>query len=134
MKQKILMIDDDIDLLQIYSQFLQKSGYEVEVAYNGAEGVEKFKEYQPDAVFVDLAMEHFDSGFKVCHQIKALPEGKKVPVIIMTSAGHETGIRFSTETAEERRWISADDYLEKPIPLKDFLGYLQDKVFKTKHS
>lgn len=48
----------------------------------------------------------------------------------MTAAGHETGIRFSTQTSEERKWILADDYLEKPIRPKDLLAYLGDKVFK----
>jgi hypothetical protein len=49
----------------------------------------------------------------------------------MTSAGQDTGIRFSTETAEETNWIKADDYLEKPISPRDMVLYLNDKVFKA---
>lgn len=130
MSHKVLMVDDDVDQLQVFQPMLQKAGYEVTLAFDSQEGLEKFKAIHPDVVFVDLAMEHFDSGFVLCHKIKSLPEGKKTPVIIMTAASHETGIRFSTQTSEERRWIRADDYLDKPIPPQDLLEYLREKVFK----
>ncbi len=129
MKKKILMVDDDVDLLQIFKPFLEKAGYDVVTANDSVEGFELFKSTKPDAVFVDLAMEHFDSGFVLCHRIKSLPEGKSVPVIIMTAASHETGIRFSTQTEEERKWIEADDYLDKPVPARELLAYINEKIF-----
>ncbi len=130
MSHKVLMVDDDADLLAVFVPVLEKAGYQVELAYNSSEGLEKFKSFKPDVVFVDLAMEHFDSGFVLCHKIKDLPEGRQTPVIIMTAASHETGIRFSTQTSEERKWIRADDYIDKPIPPRDLLQYLQEKIFK----
>ena len=129
MKKKIMMVDDDYDLLQMYVPVLEKAGYEVATANSSAEGLELFKTFQPDVVLVDLAMEHFDSGFVLCHRIKSLPEGAKTPVIIMTAASHETGIRFSTQTAEERNWIQANDYLDKPVPARELVAYLSEKVF-----
>ena len=130
MSKKVLMVDDDVDLIQQYTPLLQQAGFQVETAYDSQEGLEKFKEFHPEAVIVDLAMEHFDSGFVLCHKIKSSDEGKSVPVIIMTSAGHETGFRFSTDTAEETNWIKADDYLEKPVAPRDLVQFLNDKIFK----
>ncbi len=130
MAHKILLVDDDIDLIQQYEPFLKQAGYEVETACDGREGFEKFKVFKPDAMLVDLAMEHFDSGFVLCHKVKKTEKGKNTPVIIMTSAGRETGIRLSADTAEETNWIQADDYLEKPISPRDMLQYLSEKVFK----
>ncbi len=132
MTKKILMVDDDADMLDIYKPVLENAGYDVKLAYNGAEGLQAFKDFSPNAVFVDLSMEHFDSGFVLCHKIKKLPAAADVPVIIMTAAGHETGIRFSTQTAEEKNWIKADDYLEKPIAVNDLVQYLDEKIFKNK--
>ena len=130
MSKKVLMVDDDIDLIQQFKPVLEHAGYEVSAAYNSVEGVEMFQSFKPDAVIVDLSMEHFDSGFRLCHKIKKMPEGQNVPVIIMTSATHETGIRLGADTAEEKKWIHADDYLEKPIAPRDLVQYLAEKVFK----
>jgi len=130
MSKKVLMVDDDVDLIQQYKPILEQAGYEVGVAYDSREGLEEFTTFKPDAVIVDLSMEHFDSGFRLCHKIKNLPEGKLIPVVIMTSATHETGIRLSTDTDEERKWIKADDYLEKPITPRDLVQYLAEKLFK----
>jgi two-component system alkaline phosphatase synthesis response regulator PhoP len=130
MSKKVLMVDDDVDLIRQYKPILEQAGYNVAVAYDGKEGLETFKSFKPDAMIVDLSMEHFDSGFVLCHRVKSTEEGKKMPVIIMTSAGQDTGIRLSAETSEETNWIKADDYLEKPITPRDMVQYLADKVFK----
>ena len=124
------MVDDDIDLIEQYKPILEAAGYEFAAAYTSQEGLELFKTFHPDAMIVDLAMEHFDSGFVLCHRIKSTEAGQAIPVIIMTSAGQETGYQFSTATAEETNWIKADDYLEKPISARDMAQYLSDKVFK----
>ena len=131
MKKKIMMVDDDYDLLQIYVPVLEKAGFEVATANTAAEGLELFKTFLPDLVMVDLAMEHFDSGFVLCHRIKTLPEGAQTPVVIMTAASHETGIRFSTQPEEERKWIQADEYLDKPIPPRERLAFTKERFFET---
>ena len=125
---KILLIDDDVDLTQMYAPVLEHAGYTVRTAHTSIEGFEAFRSFQPDVALVDLSMEHFDSGFVLCHKIKALPEGERAMVIILTSAGHETGFRFSTQTREERAWIHADDFLDKPITAHDLLHYLGEKL------
>ncbi|MBN1541651.1 response regulator transcription factor [candidate division KSB1 bacterium] len=132
MKHKILLVDDDVDLINLYQPVLQNAGFQVDVAFNAEEGLKKFQEFKPEAMLVDLAMEHFDSGFVLCQKVKNTQEGRNIPVIIMTAAGHETGIRFSTQTEEEKNWIKADDYLDKPISAQDLLQYVTEKLFKNK--
>lgn len=130
MKNKILMIDDDVDLVETNVAVLKNAGYDVQSAFDSVSGLEVFKSFKPDVAIVDLSMEHFDSGFVLCHKIKNSPEGKNTPVIILTAAGHETGYRFSTDTKEETRWIRADYFLDKPISPIDLVQFLHDKVLK----
>ncbi|MDZ7721754.1 MAG: response regulator [candidate division KSB1 bacterium] len=130
MNDKVLLVDDDVDLIEQYTPVLEQAGYQVKGAYDSKEGLEAFEAFKPDVVFVDLAMEQFDSGFVLCQKLKKTQKGADTPVIIMTSAGHETGIRFSTDTAEEKKWIRADDYLEKPVAPRDLVQYLNEKIFK----
>jgi CheY-like chemotaxis protein len=131
--QKIMLVDDDIDIIDTYRPVLEAAGYEVRVAHDGKSGFELFREFLPDAAVIDLAMEHFDSGFTLCKRIKDTPEGRGIPVIIMTSAGHDTGIRFSTQSEEEKQWIKADHYLDKPVPPQDLVQFLHDRVLKAMH-
>jgi CheY-like chemotaxis protein len=129
--QKILLVDDDVDIIEPYKAILEQAGYEVRFAHDGASGFQLFKEFLPDVAVVDLAMEYFDSGFTLCKRIKDLPEGKHTPVIILTSAGHDTGYRFSTQSNEEKQWIKADHFLDKPVAPQDLLQFLHDRVLKT---
>ena len=130
MSKKVLIVDDDVDLIEIFKPVLKKNGFQVKTANNSQEGLEAFKTFLPDVALIDLAMEHFDSGFTLCHKIRKLPEGEKVPIYILTSLGQETGFRFSTDTAEEQNWIKADGYLEKPFSPNDLVEFLKEKLFK----
>ncbi len=129
--KKILLVDDDVDIIETYLAVLDAAGYDVRFAHDGATGYALFREFLPDVAVVDLAMEHFDSGFTLCKRIKDLPEGANTPVIILTSAGHDTGYRFSTQSNEEKQWIKADHFLDKPVAPQDLLQFLHDRVLKT---
>lgn len=128
MSKRILLVDDDPDLIDLYQPYLQQKGYEVEAAYTLDEAKEKFTEFDPDIVLTDLVMEHFDTGFIFCHWISKQPKREQRWIVIFTSTGHETGYRFSTKTKEEKRWINADDYLEKPIVNYELLQYIEEKA------
>jgi CheY-like chemotaxis protein len=130
MNPKVLLIDDDIDLVAVNKTALEHAGCEVDVAYDSTQGYARFDAFLPDVTIVDLAMEYFDSGFILCHKLDQHPHGQKTKLIILTSAGHETGYRFSIETSEERKWIKADYYLEKPISPLDLVQFVHDKVLK----
>ena len=124
--KKILLVDDDIDLLEQNKILLETKGFEVVTAESAQEGLEVFKKENPDAAIVDLIMEEHDSGFVLCHRIKSTEHGKKIPVFILTSATYETGFKFSVKTSEEQEWIKCDDILNKPVVVEELISKLEN--------
>ncbi len=124
--QKVLLVDDDIDLLEQNKMLLESKGFEVVTAESAVEGFETFKKIDPDACIVDLIMEEHDSGFVLVHRIKGTDHGKKIPVFILTSATYDTGFKFSASTEEEREWIKCDGILNKPVVIEDLVSKLEN--------
>jgi two-component system, OmpR family, response regulator len=120
--KKILLVDDDIDLLEQNKTLLEAKGVEVFTAESGEEGIERFKEIKPDAAVIDLIMEEHDSGFVLCHKLKKTDVGKQIPVFILTSATYETGFKFSATTHEEQKWIKCDGLINKPVVMDDLVS------------
>ena len=124
-KKKILLVDDDLDLLEQNKMLIESKGYEVITANSGKEGFEVFKKSKPDACVVDLIMEEHDSGFILCYRIKRDEYGKTIPVFILTSATYDTGFKFGASTSEEKEWIKADALLNKPVIIDEFVQKLE---------
>lgn len=124
-KKKILLVDDDLDLLEQNKILLESRGYEVLTAFNSKEGWEVFKRTKPDACVIDLIMEEYDSGFVLCHRIKKDEHGKNIPVFILTSATYDTGFKFGASTSEEKEWINADELINKPVVIDEFVQKLE---------
>lgn len=123
--KKILLVDDDLDLLEQNKLLIESKGYEVITASSGKEGFEVFKKVKPDACVVDLIMEEHDSGFILCYKIKRDDYGKNIPVFILTSATYDTGFKFGASTSEEKEWIKADALLNKPVIIEEFVQKLE---------
>ncbi|RJP61068.1 MAG: response regulator [Ignavibacteriales bacterium] len=123
--KKILLVDDDIDLLEQHKTILQAKGFKIVTAENVEDGWNVFKKEKPDAAVIDLIMEEHDSGFILCHKIKRDLYGKNIPVFILTSATYVTGFKFGTSTSEEKEWIKADALLNKPIVEEELLKKLE---------
>jgi len=81
---KVLIIEDDSPYRKIYKRKFEVSGYTVEVAENGVEGLQKMRAFQPDIVFVDLMMPKMD-GFQVLDQAKSDPKLQAIPMIVLTN-------------------------------------------------
>lgn len=110
--QKILVVDDDPDIIEQLTVGLQGEGYEVASAGGRQEAEQVLMTVQPDLAIVDLIMEEPDSGFILCHEIKKLYPG--TPVILLTSVKAATGISFATTSADQQSWVKADRLLDKP--------------------
>ncbi|MCX6150118.1 MAG: response regulator [Ignavibacteriales bacterium] len=123
--KKILLVDDDIDLLEQHKIILEAKGFKIITAENVADGFAAFKKEKPDAAILDLIMEEHDAGFILCHKIKKDPYGKTIPVFILTSATYVTGFKFGASTPEEREWVKADALLNKPIVEEELLQKLE---------
>ncbi|MFH0733685.1 MAG: response regulator [bacterium] len=124
--KKLLLVDDDIDLLEQNKLLLESKGFSVITAESGEEGYKVFTQEKPDACIVDLIMEQHDSGFILCHRIKKTEHGKKIPVFMLTSATYETGFKFSSDTKEEREWINCDGLLNKPVVVEELISKLEN--------
>jgi CheY-like chemotaxis protein len=124
-KKKILLVDDDLDLLEQNKILIESKGYEVVTANSSKEGWDVFRKNKPDAAVIDLIMEEHDSGFILCYRIKKDEHGKHIPVFILTSATYETGFKFGASTSEEKDWIKADAIVNKPVVIDDFVKRLE---------
>ncbi len=105
-RQKILLVDDEVDIVRVTELRLLLERYEVDYAYTGAEGIQKAIAWRPDLVIVDIVMPDID-GFEVCRRLKALPETKDIPVLLFSAKGiHEAAARAAD--------VGADGFIEKP--------------------
>lgn len=121
---KILIVDDDRDLLEGQRVFLESKGYIVETAVNMHDGLEKLKKFRPDIILVDLMMEHYDTGFVFCKKVKDNPETENIPIIMQTAASRETGFAIDIESPNKKEWIKVDVVITKPVPL----NVLEEKI------
>lgn len=117
--KKVLIIEDDLDMVEALRIILGGKGYEVASATSADEGFEMVKGYHPDIIILDVMMETRDAGFQLTYRLKNNPEYKDIPILMLTAVGKETGFSFSPKTDEE--WLPVDDFMEKPIKPKEFL-------------
>lgn len=123
--KKILLVDDDIDLLEQNKILLETKGYQVVTAENMKDAWDTFKNEKPDAAILDLIMEEHDAGFILAHKIKKDEYGKTIPVFLLTSATYVTGMKFNASTSEEKEWINVDGWFDKPIPVEELVEKLE---------
>jgi len=110
--KKVLVVDDDVDLLEQVSMLMKSEGYNVFEAHGQEEAEEVMLSVIPDIAVVDLMMENMDSGFILCHHVKRLyPE---TPVIILTAVKAATGLDFKARNADAASWVKADLVMDKP--------------------
>jgi two-component system alkaline phosphatase synthesis response regulator PhoP len=123
--KKILIVDDDLDLLEQHKLLLESKGYQVFSADTTEGGWELFLQEKPDAAIIDLMMEEHDSGFILSFRIKNHEYGKNIPVFILTSATYVTGYKFEAKTDEEREWIKCDEIINKPVQIDQLVQKLE---------
>jgi two-component system alkaline phosphatase synthesis response regulator PhoP len=110
-KKRILVVDDEPDFSMIVKKNLEKEGFEVELAYDGADGLSKVKSNPPDAIVLDVMMPEMD-GYKVCSILKGDKKYSDIPIVLLTAvASHVTSTRYSHYDGMS---TEADDYLPKP--------------------
>jgi len=104
-KKKILLIEDDKFLLKLYSDKLNREGFEVSMAITGEEGLGKVAAEKPDLVLLDIILPQ-KNGFDILSEIKLNSATKNIPVIILTNLGQDSDIKTGFE-------LGAVDYLVK---------------------
>lgn len=106
-KQKILIVDDEPDILELIEYNLKKEGYQVYTATNGLEAIQSAKKNQPELIILDIMMPKLD-GIETCRQLRAMPEFKSTFMVFLTARSEE----YSEISGFN---VGADDYIAKPI-------------------
>jgi two-component system alkaline phosphatase synthesis response regulator PhoP len=121
MAQKILIIDDDIDLVEVLRIVLESHHYEVLDAQDGDRGLKLIEQEKPDLVILDVMMRTEDEGFFVAKKIRALPDFAKLPIIMLTAVSQQTGYQYD----HNDDIVPVDEFIEKPVMPTTLLGYIQ---------
>ncbi len=117
-KKRILLVDDEPDFCSIVQGQLEKEGFEVELAYDGVEGLEKTYANPPDAIVLDVMMPEKD-GYEVCKELKKNEKYCDIPIILLTAvASHVTSTRYSHADGMSSE---ADDYIAKPASADEII-------------
>ena len=123
-KVRILVVDDEPDLVQLVSIRLQAAGYEVTSAYDGQQALDRVKESKPDLIILDLMLPKMD-GYKVCRLLKFDERYQKIPVLIFTARAQAEDIKLAMD-------CGADAYLTKPFEAPVLLEKLRDLLNAAK--
>jgi DNA-binding response OmpR family regulator len=109
---KILIVDDDPDLVEAVTMILESKDYDVIAAYGGNEGLEKAKTEGPDLIVLDVMMPDKD-GYAVCKELKADPKYREIPILLLTAVVSKISTtRYTQQMGLE---TEADDYIDKPV-------------------
>ena len=122
---KILVVDDEEDILELLKYNLQKEGYEVKTASNGIKAVEIAKSYLPDLVLLDIMMPHQD-GVETCRQLRENPDLHQTFILFLTARSEE----YSEVAAFD---VGADDYIVKPIKPRALMSRI-NALFRRKRT
>ena len=134
-KQKILIIDDDPDLVEGFKIMLEANGYEVETADNGTEGLEKIKALHPDLIVLDVMMDTITEGFQVSQKLRS-PDPRSeykgtssIPILMLSGISKKMDMTFSPE--KDEGYLPVDAFVEKPIRLEALLAKVRELLKST---
>jgi DNA-binding response OmpR family regulator len=118
--KRILVVDDEEDLVVMISEALMCKGYEVITANNGQEGLEKAKTQKPDLIVLDLMLPRIN-GYKVCGLLKKDTRYAKIPVILLTAKANAEDIKLGKQ-------VGADAYITKPYERDVLLSKIEELI------
>ena len=119
-KNRILLVEDERDLVETMIFQLEAAGYEVIVAYDGLDGLEKAKKEKIDLMILDLMLPKMD-GYKVCALLKKDSRYSKIPIILFSARAQESDLKIGEE-------VGADAYVVKPFDSKALLVKIKELI------
>lgn len=117
---KVLIVDDDQNICELLRLYLQKDGFDTEIANDGSEAIELQKTYNPDIILLDVMMPKLD-GWQVCREIRKTSD---VPIIMITAKGEVFDKILGLE-------LGADDYISKPFDTKEVIARIKAVLRRT---
>lgn len=123
-QKKILIIDDEPDILEFLSYNFRKKHFIVSIANNGLEGLEKAKEEKPEVIISDILMPEMD-GIEMCREIRKKQELHTIPFIFLTAVSDDYKVLYAMTSG-------ADQFASKPIRFEYLLGMVNELLEKRK--
>ena len=127
-KSKLLFIDDDTTFLATQAAFFGARGYEVLTAGGTEEALGLLDRTSPDMIFVDLMMEHSDSGFTLARRIRRDARFESVPLIMLSGVAAETGAELARDRDALRSWSRLDEFIDKPVSGRQLLSLVESRL------
>jgi len=122
MRKKILLVDDEPDIVEFLQYNLLKEGFEVITAYDGDEALKRIPE-KPDLIILDILMPKMD-GFEACRRIRSFRGFENIPIIFLTAKSGEADEIQGLE-------LGANDYIQKPVSTKKLVARVKSNLRKT---
>jgi len=127
-RAKILLVDDDIDFIDSMKTVLESKPYDVIVAHEGNEGLQKAREENPDLILMDVIMPVKD-GFTAAEQLKKDPKLSKIPTLMLTAFAAKRG--KSGIPVSRGFTLEAEDYIDKPVSPDELLAKVEEHLKKV---
>lgn len=128
MAHKILIIDDDIDLVEVLRIVLESHGYTVIDAQDGDRGFRLIENDKPDLVILDVMMRTEDEGFVVAEKIRSTPLIADIPIIMLTAVTQQTGYFYN----KNDETLPVNEFIEKPVMPNTLIGYIEKYLGKCR--
>jgi two-component system alkaline phosphatase synthesis response regulator PhoP len=117
MRKKILVVEDDAELLELLRLSFKNAGFSIATANNGIEALKKARSITPDAILLDLVLPELD-GFAVCETLRRDPVTAEIPIVVVTGLSSELSRLAVLESG-------ADDYVSKPISPRELVSKIR---------
>ncbi len=123
-KEKILIVDDTVDTVELLTKRLRADGYDTEAAYDGEEALRKVREYRPDLVILDIMMPRIN-GYEVCRRLNEFPDRRNFRILMLTA---------KSKVSDKVRGldIGADNYLTKPFDYRELAAMVRNLLFQKR--
>ena len=120
MAKRVLIADDEPNIVISLEFLMEQAGYEIKVASNGQEALDLSASFRPDLVLLDIMLP-LKSGYEVCQQLKSDPDTRAIKVIVLSAKGRDV------EVAKARE-LGADAYITKPFSTRDLVARVREML------
>jgi CheY-like chemotaxis protein len=131
-RKKVLVIDDNPDIIENTRIVLETKNYQVHGASNGKQGLNMIKKIKPNLIILDVMMNNLTEGFEVAQELRAptpnpeYAEYRSIPILMVTSIHDKYNFHFDRNMGTE--WLPIDGFLEKPVAPADLLKKVEEMI------
>lgn len=132
MSRKVLIIDDDIDVVEAMKIALESVGYEIESAGDSDDGFTRLLEFKPDLLILDVMMTTITEGFNAAWEIRSTDENSRfkdfrdIPILMISAVSSEQKMLFDPKKDED--FLPVNEFVEKPISPKVLIGKVKELI------